>query len=241
MGIALNLRQLALIEYKYGISEKLCILKLKPKYSREDKLSIFRRNCALLSHVQPGKLIYERHEFNKIYDALWKDSAMYFEQGHVETDSYLLDLQNDRRRGLSIIAFPNQEVTQTFRYFTRTLMRIDADQYYYLPNQFHVTILPLFTATENFAPFFEKIPEYKKVIRSVLSNIDCLSITFSGVTASRSAVMVKGFTEEPVLNQLRDQLIGALHESELDEGLYSRYQRTTAHSTIVRFKNSQKI
>jgi 2'-5' RNA ligase len=122
----------------------------------------------------------------------------------------------------------------------QSLKRIAPDQYYYSPNQFHITVLTLFSATENFAPFFEKIPEYSKVFSSVLANKESFQITFKGITASRSAVMVQGFTQNAKLNQLRDQLREALQKRGLDEGLDTRYRMTTAHSTIMRFQTQPK-
>jgi 2'-5' RNA ligase len=241
MGIALNLRQLALIEYKYGNSQEATHLKTEAIDTLETIRSPYLEETrAMTSHVQPGQPIYERHEFNQVYDMLWKKALKCFEQGHVETDPNLLNLQNDERRGLSIIVFPDRRVAQEFSFLINTLMRVDADQYYYSPDQFHVTVLSLFTARKDFAPFFAKEPKYKEVIRSVVSNQVRFPITFSGVTASPGAVMVKGFTQEPSLNQLRDQLVGALHESGLDEELYSRYQRSTAHCTVMRFKKQPK-
>lgn len=178
----------------------------------------------------------KQNEFSVLYDNLWQDAIKYFVKGSVQTDPHLLDLKNDKRRGLTIIVRPSQEVIQQFSSLVHTLKSIDPDQYYYLPNQFHITVLTLFSATENFAPFFEKIPEYRETIKSVLFNKGCFQIIFKGITASSSSVMVQGFTQNTLLNQLRDQLRDALQARALGKELDTRYYLNTAHSTIMRFR-----
>lgn len=178
----------------------------------------------------------ELQNFSKVYNSLWQDAVNYFANGNVQTDPHLLDLQNDRRRGFTIILRLSQEIIQQFSRLVETLKSIDNEQYYYLPNQFHVTVLTLFTATENPDPFFEKIPKYREVLKSVLSNQGCFQIDFKGVTASPSSFMIQGFTPNGLLNHLREQLRDALHKSGLGKDLDTRYRMQTAHSTIMRFQ-----
>ncbi len=240
LGIALNVRQLALIEYKFGNIREAIRLKAEVMSILESIQSPYLEETRLmLSPVQADQAAYEQHEFSNVYDGLWEEAMTYLKRGHVDTDPHLLDLQNDKRRGLSVIAFlnqGNQEVIQELKFFIDTLFGVDPNQYYYLANQFHITVVSLFTATEDYAPFFEKKSEYRQILNSILSDAEGFPVTFSGITASRSAVMAKGFTHGPFLNQLRKQLTSALHASGLDEGLYSRYQRNAAHSTLMRFK-----
>jgi tetratricopeptide (TPR) repeat protein len=244
LGIALNLRQLALIEHKFGNIQEALRLKTEAMNILETIHSPYIDESRLmLSDLQFGGTSYERHEFSNGYDRLWEDAMTYLKRGHVDTDSYLLDLHNDKRRGLSVIAFlnqgraqENQNVIQELRFFIGNLMRVEPEQYYYLPDQFHITVLSLFPATEDYAPYFEKKSEYRQVLSSILTNSDVFPVTFNGITSSRSAVMAKGFTNGPYLNQLRKELIEALHAKGLDEGLYSRYQRNAAHITIMRFR-----
>lgn len=178
----------------------------------------------------------ELQNFSKVYDSLWQDAVDYYARGNVQIDPHLLDLQNDQRRGLTIILRPSQEIIQQFSRLVETLKRIDSEQYYYFPDQFHVTVLTLVTAKGNPYPFFEKIPEYRKVLKSVFSNQQHFQIFFKGVTASPSSLMVQGFTPNGLLNQLREQLRDALHKSGLSEDLDTRYRMQTAHSTIMRFQ-----
>lgn len=180
--------------------------------------------------------ISEHKKFSSLYNNLWQDAKNYFANGEVQTDPHLLDIRSDKRRGLTIIARPGQEVVQQFLSLVHTLRSIEPKQYYYVPNQFHLTVLTLFTATTNFTPFFDKIPEYRNVFKSILSDKKCFQIVFKGITASRSSIMIQGFTHETILNQLRDQLRDALQKSGLGKGLDTRYRLNTAHTTIMRFK-----
>ncbi len=170
------------------------------------------------------------------YDALWQDARNYFASGRVETDAHLADLASDRRRGLTVLARPRGPVAERFSAFVQQLAEIAPDQYFYQPGEFHVTVLSLFTATENLAPYMARLPVYQDVLESILPSTEGFTLAFRGITASRSCIMVQGFPQDGRLERLREGLRQALQKQGFARDLDQRYRITTAHSTIMRFR-----
>jgi 2'-5' RNA ligase len=180
------------------------------------------------------------------YDSLWHDALSHFnDTGQVRIDPHLADKRGDRRLGLSVIGRPSPEVVGEFSTLLHELALVASNQYFYQPNEFHITVLSLFTATEAFEPHFAQSPQYLAAVRSVLSAARHFEVVFQGITASSSAVMVQGFPKSPELNQLRDRLRESLRDAGLGEGLDERYRISTAHATVMRFqtqpRNLQKL
>ena len=175
-------------------------------------------------------------ESHEIYDGLWQEAMDYFKTGKVQTDSFLLDRQNDRRLGLTVIARPNHEVVKQIGSMLDHLKQIDPDQYYYQNSEIHITILSLFTATEDFEPHFSNFSRYLAAVDTALSKAKQFSVEFTGITASKSAVMVQGFPRDAQLDEIRERLRQALGDSELGQGLDTRYRIRTSHSTVMRFQ-----
>ena len=118
-----------------------------------------------------------------------------------------------------MIARPPPAVWRQVALFLSELRRLEPDQYYYSPSEFHLTILSLFTATDNFLPFFEQKERYIAAVDSALQKASPLRIIFEGITASSSAVMIQGFFEIQTLNRLRDRLRCQLGVRGLGKGI----------------------
>lgn len=175
-------------------------------------------------------------ELREFYDQLWQEAIGYFQSGRVQPDPFLLDRQNDKRRGLSVIARLSQEAIGQIQKMLDELKSIDPEQYYYQSNELHITVLSLFTATENYEPYMAHYSEYLSAVNAALSKVKRFRIQFSGVTASKGAVMVQGFPYNSHLDEIREGLRQKLRERGLVEGLDSRYRIRTAHSTVMRFQ-----
>jgi 2'-5' RNA ligase len=172
----------------------------------------------------------------RLYDSLWQDAVDHFAKGRVQLDPHLLAHHRDRRLGLTLIVRPTQQVIDQFSALLGELVQIEPHQYFYQPSEFHTTILSLFTATENFEPYFAKIPAYMTTLQPVLSAAERFTVRFRGITATKSSVMVQGFPQDGRLQCLRNRLREALQSKNLGEGLDERYRITTAHVTIMRFR-----
>ncbi len=176
----------------------------------------------------------------QLYDSLWEDARNYLARGQVEIHPHLADRAEDRRRGLTVLARPSPPVEAQFSAFIQQLSEIAPDQYFYQPGDFHITILSLFTATENFEPYYARLPTYLDALHSVIPQAERFSLAFKGITASRSCVMVQGFPQGTQLERLREGLREALRNHGFGGDLDRRYRITTAHSTIVRFRTQPR-
>ncbi len=88
------------------------------------------------------------------YDHLWCQAQGKIRSGQIDLDPVLQAREPDQRRGLTVIAQPSPAVQQAVASFLRALRRLEPDQYYYTPSEFHLTVLSLFTATiEVLRPF----------------------------------------------------------------------------------------
>jgi 2'-5' RNA ligase len=177
------------------------------------------------------------HELYGFYDSLWRKAVGHFnDTGQVRIDAYLADKRGDCRLGLSVIGRPSPEAVGEFSTLLHELALVAPNQYFYRPDEFHITVLSLFTATEAFEPYFAQSPQYLAAVRHALSAARRFEVVFQGITASNSAVMVQGFPQSPELDQLRDQLRESLRDAGLGEGLDGRYHISTAHATVMRFQ-----
>src|SRR5699024_146594 len=63
-------------------------------------------------------------------------------------------------------------------------------------------------------------------------------LNFKGVTSSKGALMVQGYSPDNNLNKYRNHLKEALKKSALKQDVDGRYILKTAHMTTVRFSQS---
>ena len=73
--------------------------------------------------------ILERLRLAQLYDSMWQKATDYFAQGKVRTDPHLLDLQNDWRLGMTIIARPGRGVVEQISGFLQTLRHLQKNYY----------------------------------------------------------------------------------------------------------------
>ena len=68
-------------------------------------------------------------------------------------------------------------------------------------------------------------------------DVNKIKIHYKGITASPSAIMIQGFPSDETLNNLRNRLRENFKNSGLQQSIDSRYEISTAHSTIMRFQD----
>jgi 2'-5' RNA ligase len=169
------------------------------------------------------------------YDEIWEQAEAAFAADAVSLDGHLLDKAQDRRRGATLLIRPSAAVAGSIAEVLAELAANEPEQYYYQPQELHVTVLSLFTGTEHPEPFFAELPRYRAAIDGVLGATPHFNIRFDGLTASPAAVLVQGFPEDRTLHDLRDGLRTAIHAIGLGQNLDRRYRISTAHMTAVRF------
>jgi len=171
----------------------------------------------------------------EIYEQLWEKAVAAFAAGRPETDRHLSDRANDRRRGVSLIFRPSLEVRERVKDFLAGLAAEFPGQYFYAPEELHVTVLTLIHASELWRNEIRDLARFRAILKNVLRPHESFEVEFSGITAAPNAVMIQGFPCGEALanirNQVRDAFAGAGFAQRLDR----RYRTTTAHLTVMRF------
>lgn len=158
---------------------------------------------------------------------------------HIDT---LIDSKNDRRFGLTLIIRPSNEIKKKIQNFLKNFKEIEPNQYYYPNSDIHITVMSIISCYNDFDMSKIDVQKYIDLTeKCILKGID-LNITFKGITASPSGVMVQGFMNNNELNDIRDRLRKEFKNSNVEQSLDKRYLIQTAHSTIIRFRKelSQK-
>ena len=150
-------------------------------------------------------------------------------------DRHLPDKSRDLRRGLALALRPSRSVQHSIEAFLHQLAAAAPGQYFYRPEEFHVTVLSIIPGSESWRDKIHHLAAYQSIIGEVLQRHRKFSITFQGVTASRGGVMIQGFPKDDTLAQIRNDLREALRQHQLGEQLDARYKINTAHITVIRF------
>jgi 2'-5' RNA ligase len=169
-----------------------------------------------------------------VYDRLWSEAEPKIAAGQVQLDPYLSN-GNDKRRGITLILRPSQEVRYRFADAVEQMAALEPEQYFYRLSELHITVLTLITAREDFDLDGVPLASYDQVFTRVCAESPPVRIRFNGVTASRGAVMAQGFAAEDGLNRLREKLRVSLTAAGRGDQLDTRYRATTAHVTLARF------
>ena len=152
---------------------------------------------------------------------------------HIDT---LIDSKNDRRFGLTLIIRPSNEIKRKIQDFLKNFKEIEPNQYYYPNSDIHITVMSIISCYSDFDMSKIDVQKYIDLTeKCLLKGID-LNITFKGITASPSGVMVQGFMNNNELNDIRDRLRKEFKNSNVEQSLDKRYLIQTAHSTIIRFR-----
>ena len=178
-----------------------------------------------------GKL----NEARQTYERLWNEAVSAFERNDLEFDRHLPNKAHDLRRGLALALRPSRIVQNSISTFLDELAEAAPGQYFYRPEEFHVTVLSIIPGSESWRDRFHHLAAYQSILREVLQRHRKFSITFQGVTASRGGVMIQGFPNDDTLAKLRDDLRAALRQNQLGEQLDARYKINTAHITVMRY------
>jgi len=175
----------------------------------------------------------------KIYDDLFRSSVAEIEKGKIVTDNFLNKII-DNRYGITLISRLHKSNLEKIELYIDRIRKIEPDQYFYKPGDLHLTILSIISCYDGFSLKNLNVSEYSEVIRNSLKNIKRFNISFKGITASPSCIMIQGFPENSMLNELRANLRKNFNVSDLENSIDLRYELRTAHITIVRFKEPLK-
>ena len=170
------------------------------------------------------------------YSELYKESVKKISSGKYEIDN-LIDSKSNKRFGITLLVRPSNEVKAKIEKLTIELKKAEPNQYYYPNSDIHITVMSIISCYDDFNIENIELSKYIELIKKCLPNKKNIEINFKGLTASNSCIMLQGFMNNNVLNEIRDNLRFEFKKSELEQSLNKRYSIQTAHSTIVRFRN----
>ncbi|WP_186755348.1 2'-5' RNA ligase family protein [Echinicola salinicaeni] len=154
-------------------------------------------------------------------------------------DQYEIDPHTDNikdsRRGLTLLARPDNGAKTKIQGFISMLRDTEPEQYYYPNADLHITILSIISCYPEFSINNISITDYVKIIKKSISEIPPFQIQYKGTVLSPAGVLIKGYPEGNSLQNLRNQLRKNFKNSPLEQSLDKRYTLQTAHSTIMRF------
>ena len=169
------------------------------------------------------------------YKKLYESSIRKIENGDYRTD-LLIDSPSDKRFGITLLIRPYENINNKIQLFLDELKQVAPSQYYYPHSDIHITVMSIISCYEGFQLNQVSIPDYIDLIQESLSEKDRFKIKFKGITASDSGIMIQGFPENDILNNLRNNLRTKFKNSGLEQSIDKRYSIQTAHSTVVRFR-----
>jgi len=175
------------------------------------------------------------HPLAARYDTLWDEAAPDVRAGCVATDAWALRKADDARRGVTLLAHPAAPVADALAAFLAQLRVLEPDQYYYPRADLHLTVLSLFSATTDYAPYLAHLDAYRSAVDEALDGAPPFAIDCVGVTLTAGTVLAQGFPRDDTLARVRERLRAALTARGLGGAVDQRYRLETAHTTLVRF------
>lgn len=176
-------------------------------------------------------------ELINTYNMLYNDGIQKIRSEQYEMDDQI-DLSLEKRRGITLLIRPDEHVRRRMLEFLAALRAIEPEQYYYPPSDMHVTVLSIIGCYDGFDLEQIAVDNYVHLIHQCLRSQRKIRIRFKGITASPSCIMIQGFPQQSVLDELRNCLRTAFKTSSLQQTMDQRYFIQTAHVTVVRFTKS---
>ncbi|REL24114.1 mutarotase [Rhodohalobacter sp. SW132] len=169
------------------------------------------------------------------YDTLWNRSIQKFKTGKFIYDPFI-ESDDDTRYGITLLARPASHVKEKIQAMEETLRKVAPHQYYYPKSDLHVTVLSIISCYPGFTLDQINPSEYCEIIQEAVKSISPFRLTFRGLTASPSSILIQDFPNDNQLNSIRNNLRETFRETELKNSIDTRYHLQTAHITAVRFK-----
>lgn len=170
------------------------------------------------------------------YTQLYKTSIKQVASDMYEID-HLIHFEQDNRYGLSLVIKPTEAVKRNIQKFLNELNSVAPNQYYYPNSDLHITVLSIISCYAGFDMAAINVSDYIALIKKNLNKMPKMNISFKGITASPSCIMIQGFFDDTSLNDLRDSLRADFKSSDLQQSMDERYVIHTAHATVCRFSH----
>ena len=122
------------------------------------------------------------------YDAMRRTAIDQLQQHGPSLDP-LLDLGQDTRRGITLVARLSAGVAANIAAVLADFHQSDPDQYYYPISDIHLTVLSIISCYPGFALNGIKVEDYQRTAGAIARQAAPFDIRFFGLTASPNGVM----------------------------------------------------
>ena len=137
---------------------------------------------------------------------------------------------------MTLVFRPSPPVRDAIAGFIHRLKAICPEQYFYQPEELHVTVLAVVSGTEDWQREMDRVERCRSVIGEVLKIQRPFKMSFRGVSAAAVGVIVQGFPQDGGLFAVRDEIRDAFARNGLGDMLDRRYKISGAYMTIMRFR-----
>lgn len=169
------------------------------------------------------------------YEQLFIDGIQNLKAERYSLD-HALRSGKDNRFGITLLARPDAHCIDAMESFMTKIRALEPEQYYYPPEDVHVTALTIISAKEGFNLADIHLPDYIQTVQHALTDQYSFTIAFKGLALSPGAILVRGMTSDETLNDCRNKLRSAFKASDLYNSIDCRYIIVTAHATVVRYQ-----
>ena len=150
-----------------------------------------------------------------------------------QPDPWLSRPSEDDRMALTLVLRPSPEAAEAALRALKPLRRLEPRQYFYPASDLHITVLDLIPGQPGLpCPSPPLIQRYRDLLAPVLADTASFPVFLRGLTASESAVLVKGYYHSGTLDGLRARLREALAQGGLPAR--ERYGTRSCHLTAMR-------
>ena len=150
-----------------------------------------------------------------------------------QPDPWLSRPGADDRMALTLVLRPSPEAAEAALRALKPLRRLEPRQYFYPASDLHITVLDLIPGQPGLpCPSPPLIQRYRDLLTPVLADTASFPVFLRGLTASESAVLVKGYYHSGTLDGLRARLREALAQGGLPAR--ERYGTRSCHLTAMR-------
>ena len=171
----------------------------------------------------------------KHYSRLYQESVQGIMADNFQTDSHI-DSATDSRLGVTLLLRPDGRTKKKIQVFLDELKETEPEQYYYPETDIHITVLSIISCYAGFSPDQISVPDYISLVEESVKDFPGMEISFRGITASPSCIMIQGFFSDNSLRHIRERLRENFKSSRLQHSVDQRYAISTAHATVVRFR-----
>ena len=180
-------------------------------------------------------------EIGEKYKKLWNDARIRLAENDPHIDEHLLDLSHDERRGISLIIRLSEDTKKLLARVSDRLQKVSPDHHYYASSDYHITVMTLIVANEQFNINDVPVEQYKKCLLKILSRQRPFRIRFRGISGTKDCVIAHGTFRDGTLNVIRTKIEEEILTLGIKGPFDDRYHNISAHVTLVRFRSRDKV